>query len=622
MKRLIMLFSIAILSISVLACGPAVGRAIGDAEVDVDATLATLEPETEAEQELYDMLKEIDRLHKEERSELLEALTNSSEVIDELIVLIGSDVDLGEIPVSAQNLTDGGADDSDLSDLISRAKSARDREAEILTALEDAEKVPWDRVKFLNEQLDAANAELGALNEDLAEAAKELDHADQLETKLVDGLKGQDSEYVALARRAEEASEKIEVIGHILKVTFEDDEEESTAEKLLRESGRERMSELIEECIEESDSENTRVVREACADDAIAYQQLIRHADLEDVGEIDNAAMLSGPDTEDAIYGVLECLEEMEGMMFTMDMVEDPETGEFIGRAELYRRNCHRNVNEDLVNNDSDGLGSERAAISSSDNPATSLKRKLDSDDMATRKIRKEIREDLDDINDKKFKASVEDLLYDKSLTGKGVEDLMESILDLAQDDLECDPRGIKGEPCDFDDEYYQDDLDDITANTAMRLHEEICDLEGMKEDCWEDLEESITAIVDQAAGSLYAENTGTISENDEIYAKLDDIYGDISKAVEADSDLDDHFDNVDDDALDDVIKNAAAGLIGGLTDGDNWGMAEDVGGEFESCIDSLIENEDMEIGDAAAECLEYTSSAFSAEFNLNNKAD
>ena len=156
MKRLIMLFSIAILSISVLACGPAVGRAIGDAEVDVDATLATLEPETEAEQELYDMLKEIDRLHKEERSELLEALTNSSEVIDELIVLIGTDVDLGDIPVSAQNLTDGGADDSDLSDLISRAKSARDREAEILTALEDAEKVPWDRVKFLNEQLDAA----------------------------------------------------------------------------------------------------------------------------------------------------------------------------------------------------------------------------------------------------------------------------------------------------------------------------------------------------------------------------------------------------------------------------------------------------------------------------------
>ena len=27
-------------------------------------------------------------------------------------------------------------------------------------------------------------------------------------------------------------------------------------------------------------------------------------------------------------------------------------------------------------------------------------------------------------------------------------------------------------------------------------------------------------------------------------------------------------------------------------------------------------------MGDAAAECLEYTSSAFSAEFNLNNKAD
>lgn len=49
---------------------------------------------------------------------------------------------------------------------------------EILVALENAEKIPWDRVKFLNDQLDAANAELGSLNEDLAKAAKDLDHAD------------------------------------------------------------------------------------------------------------------------------------------------------------------------------------------------------------------------------------------------------------------------------------------------------------------------------------------------------------------------------------------------------------------------------------------------------------
>ena len=146
MKQLIMLFAISILTIAILACGPAVGRAVGDAEVDVDATLAEMEPETESEQELYDMLKEIDRLHKEERAELLKALNSSSEVIDELIVLIGDDVDLGNISVSAKNLTDGGADDSDLSDLINRAKSARDREMEILVALENAEKIPWDRV--------------------------------------------------------------------------------------------------------------------------------------------------------------------------------------------------------------------------------------------------------------------------------------------------------------------------------------------------------------------------------------------------------------------------------------------------------------------------------------------
>ena len=63
MKQLIMLFAISILTIAILACGPAVGRAVGDAEVDVDATLAEMEPETESEQELYDKLKEIARLH-------------------------------------------------------------------------------------------------------------------------------------------------------------------------------------------------------------------------------------------------------------------------------------------------------------------------------------------------------------------------------------------------------------------------------------------------------------------------------------------------------------------------------------------------------------------------------
>ena len=226
MKQLIMLFSISILTIAIFAFGPAVGRAVGDAEVDVDATLAQMEPQTESEQELYDMLKEIDRLHKEERAELLTALSNSSEVIDELLVLIGHDVDLVGNSLSAGSLIDGGAGDTDLSDLIGRAKSTRDREEEIQKALENAEKVPWDRIRFLNEQLESANAELGALNEDLSEAAKELDHADQLEAKLVVGLKGQDSEYTALARRAEEASEKIEVIGHILQVAFDGEGEE------------------------------------------------------------------------------------------------------------------------------------------------------------------------------------------------------------------------------------------------------------------------------------------------------------------------------------------------------------------------------------------------------------
>ena len=117
MKQLIMLFSISVLTVSVLACGPAVGRAIGDAEVDIDATLAEIEPETDSEKELYNMLKEIDRLHEEERIELLEALSHSTSVIDELLVLIGNDIDLGTTSISAETLTDGGSDDSELLDL-------------------------------------------------------------------------------------------------------------------------------------------------------------------------------------------------------------------------------------------------------------------------------------------------------------------------------------------------------------------------------------------------------------------------------------------------------------------------------------------------------------------------
>ena len=114
MKQWIMIFSISVLTVTIIACGPAVGRAIGDAEVDVDATLAEIEPETEAEKKLYDMLKEIDRLHEEERVELLEALGHSSSVIDELIELIGDDVNLGTPIISAETLTDGGANDLSL----------------------------------------------------------------------------------------------------------------------------------------------------------------------------------------------------------------------------------------------------------------------------------------------------------------------------------------------------------------------------------------------------------------------------------------------------------------------------------------------------------------------------
>ena len=53
MKQLMLVIAISIISVAVFACGPAVGRAVGDAQVDVDATLAEMgEPTTEAEKEL------------------------------------------------------------------------------------------------------------------------------------------------------------------------------------------------------------------------------------------------------------------------------------------------------------------------------------------------------------------------------------------------------------------------------------------------------------------------------------------------------------------------------------------------------------------------------------------
>ena len=229
------------------------------------------------------------------------------------------------------------------------------------------------------------------------------------------------------------------------------------------------------------------------------------------------------------------------------------------------------------------------------------------------------------------MKSSVEDLLYDKSLTGQGVEDLMESILDLAQDDLECDPSGIKGEPCDYVDQYESREY--YLEEIAMRLHEEYRALNGIKEDRWVSLEEPIRTIVNQTVIQLFDNDDmdrllinerGEVSipGDDSFNLEIYDIVREISEAVESDPDLNDGLNNVDADTLDDVINNVASGLIGGLTVGDNWGMAEEVGGKFESCIDSLIENENMEVGDAAAECLEFTSSAFSAEFNLDNKKD
>ena len=345
----------------------------------------------------------------------------------------------------------------------------------------------------------------------------------------------------------------------------------------------------------------------------------MRAVEPTDVDDINNAAMLSDPDTEDAIYGVIDCLEEMEYMAFTMDMVEDPVTGDFIGRAELYQRNCYRNVNENIVASADGNAPDGRAAISSSGDTATSLKRKLDSEDREARAIRKAIRTGLDDISDKQFKSNVEDLLYDKSLTGEGVETLMGNILNLAHDDLECDPHGIKGEPCDYDDEYYEDDLEDITGNTAMRLHEEICELDGIKDDCWESLEDPIWSIVNQAAESLYS--TPIALGSDEAYAKLDDISHVISSAILSYPFLALQFASVDGDALNDVIQNASARLVGGITQGDDWGMAQAVSSDFEDCI-KILESKGADLGDAAAECLGYTSSAFSAEFNLGKKND
>ena len=89
MKQLMLVIAISVLSVAALACGPAVGRAVGDAQVDVDATLAEMgEPTTEAEKELYGMMKEIDRLHKEEREDLVGALADSGQVINQLIMTL------------------------------------------------------------------------------------------------------------------------------------------------------------------------------------------------------------------------------------------------------------------------------------------------------------------------------------------------------------------------------------------------------------------------------------------------------------------------------------------------------------------------------------------------------
>ena len=439
MKQLMLVFAISIFSIAILACGPAVGRAVGDAQVDVDATLAEMgEPTTESEKELYAMIKEIDRLHKEEREELLAALGDSGNIVDNLVGVIdslGNELDEETLIKIGSVIATGQDVDAFFQGVREQAYQNQAKEKEINKLLQNEERATWDRIKFLNEQLDKANAEKAEIKKDLDKAHVNLEIADKDEDKWISSNLDKENDIQVLEARMERASGKFEVVTAMLdQVLGDDDDDEVHAptafEKSAEEAGRYQAAAFYNNCLVDWGVDVKKTTREEMKH---CRHQLLEELDNQgtEIVEIENGEVISKPN----YLPTLDKDDVMDVVDAFMHCTQAAKAVKIIGPA---LEGCKMEAKE--VHHDAAGNGS-----SFTDHFAN----KIAGDSADARRTRKFIDVKADAIGDHEFKEKLDKVMYQPGRSKDEVRDAFKGLLNEAKEDLNCDPQGLKAKPCD-----------------------------------------------------------------------------------------------------------------------------------------------------------------------------
>ena len=439
MKQLMLIFTISILSVAALACGPAVGRAVGDAQVDVDATLAEMgEPTTEAEKELYGMMKEIDRLHGEEREDLVGALADSGQVINQLVMtleILGEEMDPEALAKISSVAASGGDVDAFFQGLREQAYQASEKEAEINKLLANEEQATWNRIKFLNEQLDKANAEKAEIKGHLEKAENDLETADKDENKWIVSNLNKEQEKQMLEVRMERAAGKFEVVSALLtEVLGNEDTDEAKApsdfEKSAEEAGRYQAAAIFHDCLVDSGVEVKKTTRDEmkhCRQGVLDEVALQGRGSVEIVGGkvISNptyVAMLNTAAVKEVVDAFMHCAQ-------TADAVR------IIGTA---AEGCKMEAKQ--IHHDAAGSG---------DSFTDQVANRISGNNADARRTRKFLDVKAEGIGDGKFTENLEKVMYRKGGSKNEMRDALKGMIDDAKSDLDCDPQGTRARRCD-----------------------------------------------------------------------------------------------------------------------------------------------------------------------------
>ena len=439
MKQLMLVIAISILSVAALACGPAVGRAVGDAQVDVDATLAEMgEPTTEAEKELYGMMKEIDRLHKEEREDLVGALADSGQIINQLIITLetlGEELDPEALAKISSVAASGGDVDAFFQGLREQAYQASARESEINELLANEEQATWNRIKFLNEQLDKANAEKAEIKGHLEKAEGDLETADKDENKWITSNLDKEHEKQMLEVRMERAAGKFEVVSALLtEVLGNEDTDEAKApsdfEKSAEEAGRYQAAAIFNDClvdgniaVKEATREDMKHCRQGVLDEL--EQQGARSVEIvggKVITKPNYMAMLDTDDVKEVVDAFMHCAQAADAKRI-------------IGPA---AEGCKMEAKE--IHHDAAGSG---------DSFTDQVANRISGNNADARRTRKFLDVKAEGIGDGKFTENLEKVMYRKGGSKNEMRDALKGMIDDAKSDLDCDPQGTRTRRCD-----------------------------------------------------------------------------------------------------------------------------------------------------------------------------